>query len=120
MPMEKKIIIVCEGKNDVSYLNALQRFVENDIPLPPGQLDPFLRFVPFPELEGTCTGQYDKIVAAYNSATEIFAPTPVEIWVDADIYIRNEAFNSAPPKQVQWHGIPESAFGHSGVLLFVP
>ena len=63
--MEKKIIIVCEGKNDVSYLNALQRFVENDIPLPPGQLDPFLRFVPFPELEGTCTGQYDKIVAAY-------------------------------------------------------
>ena len=34
--MEKKIIIVCEGKNDVSYLNALQRFVENDIPLPPG------------------------------------------------------------------------------------
>ena len=23
MPMEKKIIIVCEGKNDVSYLNAL-------------------------------------------------------------------------------------------------
>ena len=51
--MEKKIIIVCEGKNDVSYLNALQRFVENDIPLPPGQLDPFLRFVPFPELEGT-------------------------------------------------------------------
>ena len=67
--MEKKIIIVCEGKNDVSYLNALQRFVENDIPLPPGQLDPFLRFVPFPELEGTCTGRYDKIVAAYNSAT---------------------------------------------------
>ena len=96
--MEKKIIIVCEGKNDVSYLNALQRFVENDIPLPPGQLDPFLRFVPFPELEGTCTGQYDKIVAAYNSATEIFAPTPVEIWVDADIYIRNEAFNSDPSK----------------------
>ena len=85
MPMEKKIIIVCEGKNDVSYLNALQRFVENDIPLPPGQLDPFLRFVPFPELEGTCTGQYDKIVAAYNSATEIFAPTPVEIWVDAEL-----------------------------------
>jgi len=98
MPMEKKIIIVCEGKNDASYLNALQRFVENDIPLPPGQLDPFLRFVPFPELEGTCTGQYDKIVAAYNSATEIFAPTPVEIWVDADIYIRNEAFNSDPSK----------------------
>ena len=38
MPMEKKIIIVCEGKNDVSYLNALQRFVENDIPLPPGHI----------------------------------------------------------------------------------
>ena len=42
MPMEKKIIIVCEGKNDVSYLNALQRFVENDIPLPPGQFDRIL------------------------------------------------------------------------------
>ena len=38
MPMEKKIVIVCEGKNDVSYLNALQRFVENDIPLPPGHI----------------------------------------------------------------------------------
>lgn len=42
MPMEKKIIIVCEGKNDVSYLNALQRFIENDIPLPPGQFDRIL------------------------------------------------------------------------------
>ena len=94
MPMEKKVIIVCEGKNDVSYLNALQRFVENDIPLPPGQIDPFLRFIPFPELEGTCTGQYDKIVVAYRSATELFAPTSVEVWVDADIYIRNEMFNS--------------------------
>ena len=38
MPMEKKIIIVCEGKNDVSYLNALQRFVETDILLPPGHI----------------------------------------------------------------------------------
>ena len=53
-----------------------------------------LRFIPFPELEGTCTGQYDKIVAAYRSATELFAPTSVEVWVDADIYIRNETFNS--------------------------
>ena len=73
--MEKKIVIVCEGKNDVSYLNALQRFVENDISLPPGQIDPFLRFVPFPELEGTCTGQYDKIAAAYSSAAEIYNTT---------------------------------------------
>ena len=96
--MEKKIVIVCEGKNDVSYLNALQRFVENDIPLLPGQTDPFLRFIPYPELEGACTGQYDKIVAAYSSATEIFDSTSVEVWVDADIYIRNEAFNSDPSK----------------------
>lgn len=34
--MEKKVIVVCEGKSDVAYLNALQRFVENDIPLQPG------------------------------------------------------------------------------------
>lgn len=92
--MEKKVIVVCEGKSDVAYLNALQRFIENDIPLQPGQDDPLLRFVPYPELLGTCTGAYDKIVEAYQEASTVFAPDPVEIWVDADIYIRNEALNS--------------------------
>lgn len=96
--MEKKVIVVCEGKSDVSYLNALQRFVENDIPLPLGEDDPLLRFVPYPELLGTCTGAYDKIVEAYYEAKEVFAPDSVEIWVDADIYIRNEALNADPTK----------------------
>lgn len=96
--MEKKVIVVCEGKSDVAYLNALQRFVENDIPLRPGQDDPLLRFVPYPELLGTCTGAYDKIVEAYHEAVEMFAPDSVEIWVDADIYIRNEALNADPNK----------------------
>lgn len=88
--MERKVIIVCEGKSDLSYLHALQRFVENDIALPAGRNDPLLRFVPYPEPCGTCTGGYDKITAAYRSAVEDFSPDPVEIWVDADIYIRDE------------------------------
>ena len=96
--MEKKIIIVCEGKSDFSYLNALQRFIDNDIKLTEGHDDPLLRFVPCPEPLGTCTGTYDKIVAVYWSVVEDFAPDPVEIWVDADIYIRNEELNSTPGK----------------------
>lgn len=96
--MEKKIIIICEGKNDVSYLNALQRFVENDVPLLPGEVDPLLRFIPLPEEEGNCTGQFDKIVDTYQSAIEIFDKVSVSVWVDADIYIRNESFHSDKTK----------------------
>ena len=88
--MVKKIIIVCEGNSDYSYLNALQRFIENELPLPEGQIDTPLRFVPCPDPYGAGTGDYEKIVQTYREAVEDFAPDPVEIWVDADIYIRNE------------------------------
>jgi len=96
--MVTKVIIVCEGKSDFSYLNALQRFIENDLPLPAGQIDPPLRFVPCPDPYGTGTGYYDKIIQTYRDVVEDFAPDPVEIWVDADIYIRNESLPSDPTK----------------------
>lgn len=97
--MERKLVIVCEGKSDFSYLNALQRFVENEIPLPSGQRDPLLRFIPYPEPLGTCTGAYDKIVSAYRKAVMDLAPCKVEIWVDADIYVRNEPLNPDSERQ---------------------
>lgn len=112
--VEKKIIIVCEGKSDFAYLNALQRFIDNDIPLPPGQDDPLLRFVPFPEPLGTCTGAYDKIIEAYRDAVEEFYPDPVEIWVDADIYIRNESLKSDPTR----HNGTEYANRQSDIPIF--
>lgn len=96
--MVKKIIIVCEGKSDYSYLNALQRFIDNELPLPKGQVDTPLRFVPCPDPYGTGTGNYEKIIQIYREIVEDFAPDPVEIWVDADIYIRNEPYPSDSSK----------------------
>lgn len=112
--MVKKVIIVCEGKSDYSYLNALQRFIENDLPLPEGQVDTPLRFVPCPDPYGTGTGNYEKIVQTYRDAVEDFAPDPVEIWVDADIYIRNEPYTFDPSK----HNGDEYRNREQGIPIF--
>ena len=87
--MEKRIIFVCEGKTDCAYLHAVQRFIENDISIAVYG-EPKLRFIPDPDPLGAGTGKYDTIVERYNKAVQEFAPDPVNIWVDADIYIRNE------------------------------
>lgn len=91
--MEKRIIFVCEGKTDCAYLHALQRFVENDIPIDVYG-EPRLRFIPEPDPFGSGTGKYDTIIKKYNEVVEDFEPDLVNIWVDADIYIRNEELDS--------------------------
>lgn len=87
--MEKRFIFVCEGKTDCAYLHALQRYIEDDIPIETyGEAR--LRFVPEPDPLGSGSGKYDTIIKVYNDVIKDADSDPVNIWVDADIYIRNE------------------------------
>ncbi|MGN0847129.1 MAG: hypothetical protein ACI4RA_07075 [Kiritimatiellia bacterium] len=78
----------------MAYLNALQRFIENDIPLEPGCDAPLLRFVPYPDPLGTCTGDFDKILLAFQAARQDFEEDAIDIWVDADKYVRDDPLYS--------------------------
>ncbi len=113
--MMRHVIIVCEGRSEASYLRALQRFVENELPLASNEEDPRLRFVVLPdESSGVETGSFDKIFSAYKATQDEYATELVHVWVDADIYIRNEPL----PSNLSKHNGTEYLSEVSKVLEF--
>ena len=77
-PQNSFLIIVCEGESEVAYIQELNRlFREMEISA---------------TLHPVCvgTGFFSNVVAAYRNARRDNPRTDIQIWVDWDIYARNE------------------------------
>ena len=77
-PQNSFIIIVCEGESEVAYVQELNRlFREMEISS---------------TLHPVCvgTGFFSNVVAVYRTVRRNNPRTPVLVWVDWDVYARNE------------------------------
>ena len=77
-PQNSFLIIVCEGESEVAYIQELNRlFRELEISA-----------TVHPVCVGT--GFFSNVVAAYRNARRANPRTDIQIWVDWDVYARNE------------------------------
>lgn len=100
----KQISVVCEGRSEYVYLQRLQSFLEKqadgwDIPL---------QFFPKegPEVNG---GDYRIAVANYKRVWNGNRRAHIEVWVDYDIYLRDDRQNMAKYRSKP-SGIPDFRF----------
>lgn len=105
----KRYIVICEGRSEYVYIERLQSFLDGlsvgwDVPL---------QF--FPKIARTSSGfekgggDYRSVVAGYRWQRKKNKTAHIEVWVDHDIYLRNDRNNrdmylAKPP------GIPDFRF----------
>ena len=89
----KRYIVVCEGRSEYVYLERLQSFLDSqatafDVPL---HFHPCKRN----NADGSeCGGGfYKSVVTCYRQQYRNNRRTPIEIWVDHDLYLRNDYHN---------------------------
>lgn len=107
--------VICEGVSECNYLLHLQR-VLNALPFPEGCFAP-LRLIASPKrLDpktlksiGVGSGVYGNVISDYQSEFKNNKTLPFIVWVDDDIYVRNDHdcqvnYNAKPS------GIPDFSF----------
>lgn len=99
-------MIVCEGASECNYLDHLNRFLAT-LPAPPNAMIP-LRFIAVPRTIDRTTGTkigcgggaFNKVSKAYRSEWSNNKAYPFGIWVDSDLYVRNDfVFGAAGPAE---------------------
>lgn len=100
--MIKQYIIICEGKkSEVKYLQELNRYLAEEYCVY------YKKFICKP----VGTGHFNEVVKKYRDERKLNKNTDIEIWVDYDIYKRNEQKNfdkyEKKPK-----GIPDFKFNY--------
>ena len=97
----KSIIVICEGKSENKYLQELNRFLRETT------VDNSIVFIP----KEVGTGHYTEVIKKYRNERKLNKKANIEIWVDYDIYKRNEQKNynkyESKPK-----GIPNFKFNY--------
>lgn len=88
MARPKNIIVICEGASEWVYLQRLNSFLAAH-PFPDGWWEPPIRFIGKPK-RGVGNGTYKAIVRALNNERQQNKTTEIWVWVDADLYVRNE------------------------------
>ncbi len=82
--MIKQYIIICEGrKSEVKYLQELNRYLTEEYCVY------YKKFVCKP----VGTGHYNEVVKKYKEERKLNKKANIEIWIDYDIYKRNELKN---------------------------
>ena len=79
----KSIIVICEGKSETKYLQELNRFLREN------STENSIVFVP----KTVGTGHFTEVIKKYRSERKLNKKANIEIWVDYDIYKRNEQKN---------------------------
>ena len=77
--MKKIYLVVCEGPSEVAYIQELNRYLdENDYSF---------------TFQTYCVGNghYTAVKAKYDKARKDNRNTSINVWVDRDIYIRNDS-----------------------------
>jgi hypothetical protein len=76
--LHSHIIIICEGSSEVAYIQQLNRLLR--------ELNATINLCP----RKVGTGEYKSVMAEYKAESKNNRRTKVCIWVDYDIYARNE------------------------------
>jgi hypothetical protein len=108
-------IVICEGASECNYLRHLNQFLKS-LPFPDGWFRP-LNFIDRPKRinpltlknEGVGGGRFSKVQKAYKTEFRSNKCYPFLLWVDDDIYVRNDegCLDSYNAKAC---GIPDFAF----------
>lgn len=90
MTMAKRTlyIVVSEGTSERTYLQALRSFLSNRMPLG-DDFQPRLNFIPKVTNGGEGGGSFPLVRKAYLACRKSDRRTPIAVWVDVDIYVRN-------------------------------
>ena len=82
-------IIVNEGSSERAYIQQLRSFLSTKMPLG-DDFRPRLDLIPKVTNNGDGGGQFSLVQQAYRKCRRADKHTQVMIWVDVDIYVRNE------------------------------
>ena len=100
--MIKQYIVICEGKkSEVKYLQELNRYLTEEYCIY------YKKFICKP----VGTGHFTEVVKKYRDERKLNKNTDIEIWVDYDIYKRNEQKNCDKYKKKS-KGIPNFKFNY--------
>lgn len=110
--VSKHILVLCEGASECAYLQRLNALLSR---LPP--YSGFLQLIPKPSgksektggLTGCGSGDFGAVSHCYKKVKKDNFREKIEIWVDSDLYVRNDddclaRYNGKPP------GIPDFKF----------
>ena len=81
-------IVVNEGASERTYLQSLRSFLANRMPLG-DDFCPRLDLIPRVTNGGIGGGAFPLVRKTYRMCRQADRHTPIVIWVDADIYVRN-------------------------------
>ena len=85
--MKRRIIV--EGPSEQAYMQRLRSFLESDMPLASDGFSSRLVFFPAVTNNGIGGGSYSLVYKTYREVSPRNRKTPLMIWVDRDIYVRN-------------------------------
>lgn len=97
----KSIIVICEGKSENKYLQELNRFLREK------SVDNSVVFIP----KEIGTGHFNEVIKKYRQIKKQNKNADIEIWIDYDIYKRNEQKNY-DKYQNKPEGIPNFKFNY--------
>ena len=86
--------VVCEGKSEVSYLANLARFLRSEMDAR-GLFVPPVSFVGKPPVHGVGTGRCETVKTAFEKERTGNRRASFRIWVDADLFVREETNDPA-------------------------
>jgi len=82
-------VIVSEGSSERAYIQQLRSFLANRMPVG-DDFRPRLDLMPKVTNNGAGGGQFSLVQQTYRKCRKADKHTPIMVWVDADIYVRNE------------------------------
>lgn len=85
--MKRRIIV--EGPSERAYMQRLMSFLESDMPLDVDGYSSRLVFYPTVTNNRIGGGSYNLVYRTYREVSPRNLRTPLMIWVDRDIYVRN-------------------------------
>ena len=89
MNVSKNIVVVCEGASEWTYLQRLNSALAQ-LPFPDEWFDVPVRFVGRPKGVGVGGGEFNAVERAWRKETRRNPSVETWIWVDADLYVRND------------------------------
>jgi len=103
-------IIVCEGESEWVYLQRLQSFI-NSLPTPDGTYEVPLQFIP-PARAIAKSGKFSSVIKNYRARFRENKNSSIQVWVDFDLYHRNDNKNADlyKLKQTQHPNTPDFHF----------
>lgn len=89
MRVSKNIIVICEGASEWTYLQRLNAFLAG-LPFPDGWYEVPVRFIGRPGRNGVGSGSFNAVKRELAVARKLNRSAMAWVWVDADLYVRNE------------------------------